>query len=232
MKLRSLKKSIKEKLREFSFFKRQQSKDLKRIGAFISIPKNASKAVLDILDLGPNRGKEYTDSLVIYENHQRGKVLQTRHQLKDLFVFCFVRNPYDRCISWYEYHKQRNIEPYNSMSFEDWVKKGLPHHWKKVTGTNWAEEGLTPLLQYNFIEHCKIDFIGKMENFEHDLQCIIGQLNAICSEREIMKSFQYAPKKTNSSKRQGNIEQYYTKETKDVVFSLLAKDFTHFGYDK
>lgn len=73
-----------------------------RIAAFVSIPKNASKSVLDILELGANRDHDNTTSLVIYENHQRAAVLARKYNLAELFVFCFARNPYSRCISWYQ----------------------------------------------------------------------------------------------------------------------------------
>lgn len=204
-------------------------KNLKRIGAFISIPKNASKTVLDIMALGKNRDIEYTDSLVIYENHQRGAVLAKRYNLEQLFVFCFSRNPYDRCISWYTYH--RLLEPYKSMSFDDWVKSGLPHHWIRQNATNYASEGISPLLQYNFIKDCKIDFIGRIENFEQDLKGIIEKLNAICSRQKIDSRFSYNQKHLNASEKQSeNIG--YTDETRKIVYTLLKKDFEYFGYEK
>ena len=116
----------------------------KRIAAFISIPKNASKTTLDILDLGPNRDLETTTSLVIFENHQRAAILNKKYDLHNLFVFCFVRNPYDRCVSWYAYHKK--IEPYKSLNFEAWVKAGMPHHQKRQNQTDYETEGISPLI--------------------------------------------------------------------------------------
>ena len=204
-------------------------KNLKRIGAFISIPKNASKTVLDIMELGRNRDIEYTDSPVIYENHQRGSVLAKRYNLEQLFVFCFSRNPYDRCVSWYTYH--RLLEPYKSMLFHDWIKSGLPHHWIRQNATNYELEGISPLLQYNFIKDCKVDFIGRIENFEEDLKAILETLNAICIEQKLDRRFLYNNKQLNTSEKQsGNV--CYTDETKEIVYTLLKKDFEYFGYEK
>ncbi|MBB5440699.1 hypothetical protein HDC92_004402 [Pedobacter sp. AK017] len=204
-------------------------KNLKRIGAFISIPKNASKTVLDIMALGKNRDIEYTDSLVIYENHQRGSVLAKKYDLEQLFVFCFSRNPYDRCISWYNYH--RLLEPYKSMLFHDWIKNGLPHHWIRQNATNYEREGISPLLQYNFIENCRVDFIGRIENFEEDLNVVIETLNAICSEQNLDRRFLYGNKRLNTSEKQKE-EVWYTDETREIVYTLLKKDFEYFGYEK
>nr|VFJ58830.1 MAG: Sulfotransferase family protein [Candidatus Kentron sp. FW]VFJ58925.1 MAG: Sulfotransferase family protein [Candidatus Kentron sp. FW]VFJ63126.1 MAG: Sulfotransferase family protein [Candidatus Kentron sp. FW] len=146
-----------------------------RIAVFISIPKNASQSIIKILELGENRDEENTASLVIHENHQRARILNQRFDLNNLFVFCFSRNPYDRCVSWYRYHK--NIEPYRSLSFDSWVMNGMPHHWIVQNLTDYVSEGITPLLQYNFLEQYKVDFVGKLENFSHDMKVIIERLN-------------------------------------------------------
>jgi len=201
-----------------------------RIAAFISIPKNASKSMLEILALGPNRDVENTTSLVIYENHQRAVVLRQKYNLSHLFVFCFVRNPYDRCVSWYEYHK--DIEPYHSMPFESWIRNGMPHHITVQNGTDYVAEGLSPLLQYNYVESQRIDFIGRMESFEQDMVNIIEKLNTICATKGLLHRFEYIDSKVNTSNRISDYEHYYTKETKEIVFSTLQKDFEYFGYPK
>lgn len=201
-----------------------------RIAAFISIPKNASKSVLEILALGHNRDVEDTNSLVIYENHQRASVLKCRYDLNNLFVFCFARNPYDRCVSWYEYH--RNIEPYCTISFESWVRKGLPHHLTVQNCTDYIAEGLSPLLQFNYLESQRIDFVGRIETFKSDMMIIVERLNALCAQKGLKHRFVYSDCKINTSNRLSDFEHYYSKETKEIVYSILQKDFTHFGYHK
>ena len=206
------------------------NKKRERIAAFISIPKNASQSIIKILALGENRNEENTSSLVIHKNHQRAAILSQKYNLNKLFVFCFVRNPYCRCVSWYEFHK--HTEPYNSLSFDDWVNIGMPHHWRYQNKTNYVINKISPLLQYNFIEHYKIDLIGKIETFSSDLNKIIEKLNLLCQERNIDYKFNYTNIKINTSKVIDNIENYYNEETKEKVFSLLKKDFEYFGYNK
>jgi hypothetical protein len=201
-----------------------------RISAFISIPKNASKTVLEILDIGKNRDIDTTGSPIIYENHQRGCVLSLRYCLDDLFVFTFSRNPYDRCVSWYEYHK--SIPPYKDMSFGEWVKSGMPHHWKKQNLTNYSIESISPLLQYNFVNECKIDFIGRIENFPQDIHRVLDVLNEVAIEKRIKKRFIWQDCWINRSQRQIDTGHYYTSETREIVYSLLEKDFQYFGYVK
>ncbi|MBC8488196.1 MAG: sulfotransferase family 2 domain-containing protein [Bacteroidetes bacterium] len=133
-------------------------------------------------------------------------------------------------ISWYEFHK--NIEPYKSLKFEKYIKYGMPHHWEKQNETNYIKENISPLLQYNFVDQCKVDFIGKIENFENDLKTIVDKLNRIYVQSNFKKRFKYKNKKINKSKRNSNIDSYYTNETKEIVYTLLKKDFLYFGYKK
>jgi len=202
-----------------------------RIAAFISIPKNASKTVLKVLQLGRNRDEENTDSLVIYENHQRGAILRAKYRLDDLFVFCFSRNPYDRCVSWFEYH--HHLEPYRSLTFDQWVRNGMPHHWRRQNQTHYSRRRLTPLLQYTFVEGCRVDFIGRMEDFARDLRFVVDRLNEISEARGLEPRFSAADYVENTSRRRhDDYSAYYTPETRNIVFRLLRKDFEHFGYEK
>jgi hypothetical protein len=201
-----------------------------RIAAFISIPRNASNSIRKILELGKNRAQENTSSLIIYENHQRASILSQTYDLNNLFVFCFARNPYDRCVSWYEYHK--NIVPYRSLSFSSWVKQGMPHHWSIQNQTDYVSEGISPLLQYNFIEQVKLDFVGRIGNFPDDLKKVVERLNMICKEKDITYRFSFSNKKVNTSSRIHEFEYYYNQQTKEIVYSLLKKDFEYWGYEK
>ena len=201
-----------------------------RIAAFISIPRNASNSVREILNLGANRNCENTCSSVIHENHQRGIVLNSRYDLDKLFTFCFVRNPYTRCVSWYEFHKK--IDPYVSLTFKEWVEKGMPHHWQQQNQTDYAKEQLTPLLQCTFTRDCKIDFIGRIENFKNDLKYIVKQLNVICDDKKIDDRFYFQNKKMNYSLKKERIDQYYTDEMRQKVYNILQEDFSHFNYDR
>jgi hypothetical protein len=137
-----------------------------KVAAFISIPKCASNTIREMYQLGFNRDNDSDcckNNYVIYENHQRLCVLEKRYDLENTFVFTFVKNPYERVRSWFYYHN------YNNITLNEWIKKGCKTHWKKQNMTNWVKENKSPLLQYNFIEaNKKVDFIGKMENFEED----------------------------------------------------------------
>lgn len=201
-----------------------------KIAIFISIPRNASNSIRSILSMGPNRAKDDSTSLIVHENHQRIKVLSSKYDLKEYFIFCFVRNPYDRCVSWYEFHK--HLEPYRSLTFETWIKKGFPHHWKVVNETNWDQERINPLLQYSFVENYKVDYIGKIENFNEDIKLIVKKLNLICKGKKIKYKFKFRRRTKNKSKRIKDFKSYYNEESLNLVYKYLKKDFIHFNYYK
>lgn len=200
-----------------------------RIAAFISIPRNASNSTRDILGLGPNRDYDSTKSLVVHENHQRAAVLARKYDLDILFVFCFARHPYDRCVSWYEFHKE--IEPYRSVTFAQWVQIGMPHHFHVQNETDYRREGISPLLQYNFVEGCQPDFVGKIETFDHDMRIVVDRLNGLRADQGIDHRFRFTRRRRNTSARLANQECYFTTETKAIVRDLLARDFECFGYE-
>lgn len=202
-----------------------------KAGVFISIPKNGTYSVKKVLKLDKNADRKY-GSIIISEKHQKGSVLDDKYDLDHPFVFCFSRDPYDRTISWYEYHKQKKIEPYTSLSFNDWVKAGLPHHWETLKETNWAEEDISPLLQYNFIADCDVDFIGKIEHFQRDMKKIVQKLNEMLINTGREPVFEFVDVKRNKSNRSKDLEHYYTQEAREIVAGKLHRDFEVFGYEK
>lgn len=204
---------------------------MKKIGCFISIPKCASKTVLEIFDLGKNRDQDNLaihNHFIIYENHQRLSVLESKYNLENKFVFAFSRNPYSRIKSWYYYHK--NIMPYKKYSLNEWIKNGCVTHWGVQNQTNWKKIDKSPLLQYNFIEGSKkVDFIGKIENFEEDSKEIMNILNKKFEENNIKKKLVFKNKIEN---RSSSKKDQITPENKEIIYNLFKKDFDYFGYEK
>lgn len=203
----------------------------KKIGVFISIPKCASKTILEMFDLGFNRDNDNDDDInyyIIYENHQRLHILEKKYKLQDKFIFTFVRHPYDRVRSWYSFH--RNISFYKDISLNQWIEDGCKTHWEIQNMTNWITENKSPLLQYNFIEgNSNINYIGKIENFEYDCKNIINILNNIFEKENIPKKIHYNYIKKN---RSNSDKEILSDKNKDQIYNLFRKDFDYFNYDK
>ena len=202
------------------------------LGCFISIPKCASKTILEILELGNNRDTHFaekTQQFIIYENHQRLKVLEKRYDLTNIYTFTFVRHPYERIKSWYNYHK--DSEPYKSQSLNEWIKNGCKTHWIVQNKTNWLKENISPLLQYNFIDGNKtINYVGRIENFEEDCKIIISQLNKIFESNNILKKLEYKDVIINPTENKTN--DTITDENKELIYTMFKIDFDYFQYER
>ena len=202
-----------------------------KIATFVSIPKCASKTILKMYNLGRNRDnddEEKINHFIIYENHQRLAILEKKYDLTNHFIFTFVRHPYDRIKSWYYYHKSMPF--YKNFSLNEWIRNGCQTHFKIQNMTNWEKEGLSPLLQYNFVNaNRKVDFIGKIENFESDNIKIIKILNQIFLEKNLPKQIKYSSIKENTSTKEN---EEITNENKVLIYNLFKQDFDFFGYNK
>ena len=162
-------------------------------------------------------------SVNFYKSHYGEKVFNS------LYKFCFVRNPYDRVKSWYNYHI--NTEPYKSQTLNEWIQNGCPTHWKVQNQTNWRKENLSPLLQFNFVDgKTKVDFVGKIENFEEDCKLIISKLNKLFEDNGLEKRISYKTLQANRSTDQ--TKEQITDENKELIYTMFRKDFEYFGYEK
>ena len=185
-----------------------------------------------MFELGENRDnhfKERSDQFIIYENHQRLKILEKKYNLEDKYIFIFVRHPYERIKSWFYYHN--NIEPYKSQLLNEWISNGCKTHWGIQNETDWTKENLSPLLQYNFIDGTsKINYIGKIENFEQDCKNIICQLNTLFDKKNCQKKILFKKIKKNTSSKKNN--DIITDENKSLIYKMFRKDFDYFNYDR
>jgi hypothetical protein len=205
-----------------------------RLAAFVSIPKCASKTILSMFDLGRNRDDDRTckqEHHIIYENHQRLCVLEKRYNLDQKFVFTFVRNPYTRVVSWFYYHKHKRGK-YKNLTLSEWIQQGCPSTWTRQNATDWQAEALTPLLQRNFTAaEKKVDFVGKLENFEEDCQRLVKILNQKLAAAGFTKRLTYRNLHANKVRTHPE-ERVLTQEDKDKIYELFQRDFEEFGYPR
>lgn len=185
---------------------------------FIHIPKCAGTAI-------------YTNfPKVKRSQHTTAWVLKTK-TFKTIwdksFTFTFVRNPWHRLVSWYFYHQQKNKwdNLYKKLSFEEWVLKKCPHHWKEKRHLNFfGKISPNPLIQKNFLRNPKgkiiVDFVGKVENFNEDLAYIVKKIG-VQPEKEVHK--------INCSKHLKYTE-YYSNKMRDIVYDLCKEDIESFSY--
>ena len=149
------------------------------------------------------------------------KILQTKYskhtayhqtnekEFKNYFKFSFVRNPWDRAVSWWFFnqnlHKdhptRKKIK--DLLNFKDFILSAPPSMWYQS--------------QYRFTKGC--DFIGRFEDLQNDF-------NIVCNKLGLGK---IELTKRNSSKHLP-YNKYYNNETRQIVAEKYAKDIEYFGY--
>lgn len=213
---------------------------------FVHIPKTAGQSVehvfLNLLgltwetraplllrfndnkDLGPPR----------LAHLKAGDYLKYKYISEELFnayfKFSFVRNPWSRIVSFYNYRKY-----YLLYSFKSFVMKHLERKiWKK---DYWF---IGPQYEFLYDNDGKIlvDFVGKFENLQTDF-------NKICSSINIIETKLPHINKSNSNslnnfvnliqikkqKIKKHYPEYYDKESEEHVRHLYKKDIDYFKYD-
>lgn len=185
---------------------------------FIHIPKNAGTSVLTSL-MGDNIKREHTN----YFDYQRADILK----FESYFKFCFVRNPYDRMVSIYEYLKKggnkkgdlflSNLLNDKYKSFDDFVLKFLD---KDIINEHVLFKPQY-LFIYDYKYELQVDFVGRFENINADFNFVSEQLGV---------SFDLPIK--NKSVRLPYEKYYCNSDVSNKIFYLYNKDFLFFGYKK
>ncbi len=167
---------------------------------FIPVPKTASTSMWNTLS-------PFVDEAPLEDiYHPQLKSLQ-EHFLKrglvweDYFSFCFVRNPWDRIISFFH----QFIASYHDCP------------------ANWFAKGKLPPSQLSFMEddHGKIplNFIGRFETLEKDF-------NLICSKIGIP----YKKLSHLNKSKHNHYQEYYNEKTIEIIRQKYQKEIEMFGY--
>ena len=155
-------------------------------------------------------------TLVYYKtSHYLNKIMNMNEEKwNSYFIFTFIRNPYDRIVSGWNYVNKYNI-PFdkfininnNANSYDYWhVFMTQSRHIINNNGT------------------LRVDYLGKFENMEADLKVILNKLG--------FQNIVHKPFKKNSKKHY-NYETYYNSIIIiEKVNNLLKEDLENFDYQK
>ena len=199
----------------------------------ISITKTGSTSVRYSLD-------EYSeiesqgDFKKPYFHHVEAERLQTHFEKKnwnwdDYFKFTFVRNPYSRLVSWWnyvktEYHSHQNYGKSSSTEFwknlcnEIVTKNKDFKSFVCAKNSSWFPQTSSEFI-FDKDENNLLDFIGRFENLQEDF-------NTICDKIGIPRK--QLPHKNKVKHK--HYTEYYDDETRQIVAEKYAKDIDHFGY--
>ncbi len=145
----------------------------------------------------------------------------------EYFKFAFVRNPWDRLVSWYSMvttmpREGNELWRYvhdNSSTFEEFIYN--------CTDEVEIKEGVHYSFAYNQLDYVTdehgnmlVDFIGRLENFDEDIQEVF---------RRIGFELEAVPHKNRSGHQ--HYSTFYTPETEMIVRERFKRDIEYFGYE-
>lgn len=127
------------------------------------------------------------------------------------FTFTFVRNPWSRLASLYEYHRRRlHRWPSARQSFADWLRGG---------GTGSARRSMSQFVTDDD-GRVIVRLVGRFETLEADFARACAQVG-----------LPRLPLPRRNRSTIGDYRRYYDDETRDLVARLARADIDMFGYE-
>jgi len=170
--------------------------------------------------------KEKQDKPLYYRTKKHLNVMDKTQEWfhpsqNNIFVFGFVRNPWDRAVSSWKFG---SLDDDWNMNFVDFCRNLKKLEIYPKSGI--AKNGLLIHVceQHPFLvdtnKNLKADYIGRFETIQQDF-------NIICDKIGI--SPQQLPHKNKSKHK--HYTEYYDDETRQIVAETYAKDIELFGYE-
>lgn len=197
---------------------------------FIHIPKNAGNSIRKALVKYSELPYESLPTKLLqviklkpassnFNGHVSAKDIRKKigdEQYENFFKFAFVRNPWDRLVSTYEYILQTKPHPQHNLvkamgSFENFVE-----YETRSSNQGEFQKGRVTDERGELI----VDFIGRYESLSSDFM-------KIC---EIIGINEELPHLNSSKKRESYLE-YYNPKNLNLVAEKFRDEIELFGYD-
>jgi len=174
----------------------------------------------------PEKGPERLAHLKASEYLDCGHI--ENDQFRSYFKFSFVRNPWARIVSEYNYRSY-----HKNMSFKEFVTNGLPR------SDNYSDAYRHLIPQYDFLYdsagNLLVDFVGKFETLQDDFDQVCAQLGINDTQLPHISS---SKKKTflskinvfNDRQKRKLYSDYYDDVSRKIVENMYSKDIETFDY--
>lgn len=200
---------------------------------YIHIQKTAGTSLENILI------NNYSSSLT---THWHGRHGHASSGIKEIgqkewnnhYSFAFVRNPWDRMVSWYSMIQEakKKLAPNEQFKSSLWnsvIDNSYDFDSFLVNCTNIIQDRRSSksfaFNQVDYISDSKgkviVSFVGRFENLSDDMRNILKQLN-------LDKEIKILPK-LNTSQHE-HYSNYYTDKTKDLIAKRFKRDIEAFDY--
>lgn len=223
---------------------------------FIHIPKAAGQSVESVFvelneltwanraplllkpNCNPQKGPPRLAHLKAHEYIDLGYI--TADTFNQYFSFSFVRNPWARLVSEFNYRRRHGDIAYQ-QSFKAFVLSSFPTPDKDdYSKSKDYYRHIIP--QCNFLYNdngkCLVDFIGRFETLQQDFNIVCRKLGlssiTLPHKNKTLTGLALLKQKILLLAKQGSTDkhysEYYDSETKQFVADYYAEDITLFGY--
>lgn len=163
----------------------------------------------------PKTGTNYRQSLLWnYGEHiselQHANLIEVKNffqgrNLEDYFVFAFVRNPWRRYLSWFNFfYRDSSEEKLSPEEFHKFMHLYLSQNFQESK----ARISLPQSFWFKHNDQINVDFIGSLENITQDMESILDKIKI---------NIQPKSKATNQSKYKLNFCDAYNQQLIDLV---------------
>jgi len=176
---------------------------------FTHIQKSGGSSIIDFFNVKKSHNKIEKDILILNEKEIK---------LNSVFKFTVIRNPWDRMVSFFHYHKQKlKIQAWKyikDLNFTQFIKSKHFEFWAK-------RNNITNYIKHNNIS--RIDYYIDFNNLKKDFELI-----------KLITNIKRNLTHVNKSKHE-EYKKYYRNENNKHIISSLFKDeidFFNFKFGK
>ena len=177
---------------------------------FIHIPRTGGTTITNIIT------EQLESKPIVLQQHANTKTSEGERlkHYPHLYKFGFVRNPWDRILSWYGLLCKGNNQKLTALEFEKFLIDSV---------TIYQNDNYFHFNQLDYFTDkngvLQIDFIGRFENFSIDLKTVFEKI-----------SFPLDKIPINNPTEKKNYQVFYTDKSRAIITDLCAKDIAYFGY--
>jgi len=183
---------------------------------FLHIPRTGGSLIENKLREKYSQDYSGIDKMGLSKQHYMLDKLISNKDKNNIFVFTFVRNPFDRILSSYLNWTINNTSDFDK--YIDMVKivvENKLYLYKGAINTNDISHYI-PMT--SMIGNHKLDFIGKFENYENDIKKL-SEISDMTNLNEII-----------INKRNIDYRTFYNERNKKIISELYKDDLKEFNY--